>query len=366
MRIACRLLAALATITVAGGPLVAQTEDPKLKVLIEQILKGDEVESKEATSRLADQATAALGTSLGAIEYEKLTMQQAIRLKAALEALASKLRARTFRATLPTPDRELFDRFERDYPDLTVRLFHDSEIIRRAALEQIPLDPGTGAGIMISARIDDSTEGVMGAAIELARKFKDPVLARRIAFILRDYTGAIRQGYYDAGQEDLARTIAIFIGEMIKVLVTNNAIEHAAAIADVTAFFSRSKLWDEQETAEVIRALGVWNDPGITALLLGLVDDPRLADFRVPGPAQKISQTVGDAAFLALLQINKLKPEDYGFITDSERGLVGFPDDKSRIDARRSFRAWLEKSRAGTTSQPTSAAIPVPKASEKP
>ncbi|MFN0134842.1 MAG: hypothetical protein ACKVS9_01850 [Phycisphaerae bacterium] len=366
MRVSGVLFTALLIASIGAAPLLAQADEARMKLLIEQILKGDEVESKEATQRLADQVTATLAKSLGTIEYDKLTMPQAIRLKVALEAISSQLRARTFRATLPTADRELFDRFEKEYPDLTVRLFHDSEFVRRTALEQIPLDPGGGAGIMIAARIDDATEDVMDAAIELAGKFKDPVLTRRIAFIIRDYTNAIRGGYYDVGQQDLARTIAIFVGEMVKVLIAHDAREHAATVAEVTAYFGRGKLWDEHETAEIIRALGAWDAPPVVDLLLGMLDDPRLADFRVPGPAQKISQTVGDAALLALLSVHKLKAEDYGFVTDSERGMTGFPDDKSRIDARRAFRAWHEKNRPRAASQPASATATQPKESSKP
>jgi len=363
-RLSALLSLALALCCASVGPLPAaraQSDDAKLKILLDQAIRGDAVESAEAMQRIADIVTGPLAKSLGGVDYDNLTLPQAARLKSTLEIVSGTLRARIFRATLPSDDRELFDRFVKGYPELTNRLFHDSEIVRLAALEQIPLDAGGGAGIMIAARIDDQTEAVAMAALDLASKFRDPVLARRLAFIVRDYTAAIRGGYYDASQEPIAKTVAIFIRRATQILIQGGYVEHAAAIGDSLAYMSRSKLWDDLDVADLLREVGKLHEPRIAPPLYALLDETRGAERRFPGPGVTITQTLGDAALIGLVELFKLKGEDFGLVADENKAsYLGYTDEKSRIDGRRAFRAWYAANgpkpiESRPTTQPTDA-----------
>ena len=352
LRAAALASSILLAICASVGPLplaAAQSDEAKLKVLLEQAIRGDAVESADAMQRIADLVTGPLGKALGGIDYENLTLPQAVRLKTALEMVSGTLRARIFRATLPSDDRELFDRFVKAYPELTNRLFNDSEVVRLAALEQIPLDPGTGAGIMIAARVDDQTETVAMAALDLAEKFKDPVLARRLAFIVRDYTAAIRGGYFDASQEPLAATVAIFVRRATQILVQGGYVEHIGTIGDALSYMGRSRLWEKMDVAELLRASGKMHDARLAPALVALLDDSGGIERRFPGPAVTITQTLGDAALIGLVELFKLKAEEFGLVADETKSFLGYTDEKSRIDGRRAFRAWYAANGPKTT-----------------
>src|SRR5262247_2664486 len=164
----------LIVIGLAFAHVATAQEDGKLSELIERIAKGDEAESAEATERMIERIVAPLTDAIGSLD--KRPASEVVRLREALGQLSAAMRIRLTRADLPEEDRRLFDQFARAYPDLMRQLFHDQVRVRAAAVQQIPLDPDTGAGVLIARRVDDEDENVAAAALDIAMKLRDKVV----------------------------------------------------------------------------------------------------------------------------------------------------------------------------------------------
>ncbi len=343
-RLATALLAAggfMALGPAAGGAQEAPAGG-KLRSLIERIATGDEVESADATRQLAEQMVAPLVEAIGPLEARPAAEQ--VRIRRALARISATLRVRLLRADLPEEDRRLLDEFARSYDDLVLRLFDDNYRVRVEAVGQIPLEPGSGAGVLICAKVNDEDEEVAVAALDAARKLRDAVVARGLRRYVEGATQAIRSGFYRPSQEELAMTVALFVKDAIVVLGEARAPESVPTILEALGYFARTPFWTSGHVGEVVLALGRIGDERAAPALLGLLKDENFLRRRTSEEGRAIVQTVGDLALLSLLRIYQLEAGSFGLHTlPGADDFAGFTSPGEREAARQAFHRWYEE-----------------------
>jgi hypothetical protein len=352
--------AALATGTLCIPSAVhADDENARMKHLVEKIACGDEVEAAAASEQLIELVTGPLADAIGSLEARPAEEQ--VRLRNVMARLAGALRMRVFRADLPAEDRRLFDGFSAAYAELVQRLFDDNYRVRMAAVLQIPLEPDTGAGVLIAAKVNDEDEDVAKAALTVAAKLHDAAVARNLTRYVHDATATIAAGFYGPAQQDIARTVALLVWESIRIIGEAGCTESVPTLADALRFFGRSTYWDHYQRSEAMRVLGRLEDARAAPLLLEFLDDATLLRVQTDREGQRVSETVGDVALLSLLRIYKLKPQDFGLrIASPQEDFGGYASEEARHEGHRAFRIWHQRHAGsaavgvpGATSQPT-------------
>ena len=356
-----RLAYSLALALFLVSAVVANEREDHIRRLVEQVARGDEIESAAARQRLIDELTQPLLDAIGTMDQRPAAEQ--LRVRSLLAGLASQLRIRLLRLDLPPEDRALFDQFAEVYPELTQRLFHDDYRIRMAAVNQVPLEANSGAGVMIAAKVNDEDEYVAERALLAARSLHDAVVARNLARFVTDATKTIESGFYGPESHDLARTVAIIVHRSIEVIGDAHAADGEPIVADALRYFGQSAYWDHYQRARAITALGRLGRPASTPLLLCFLDDNAIVRLGKSESGQRISQTVGDVAALSLSQIFDLKPPQFELEPMSgDPDVFGYRDNDKRRAGLRELRIWLER-RGFAASQPATAPRSIPPAS---
>src|SRR5262245_49044777 len=226
-------------------------DDAKLNEIVERIAKGDESESAEATERMIERVIAPLTDAIGSLE--KRPAAEVVRLRQALGQLSAALRIRLTRADLPEEDRKLFDQFAKQYPDLMRQLFHDQVRVRAAAVQQIPLDPDSGAGVLIARRVDDEDESVATAALDVAMKLRDKVVARNLNRWVKDVVATLRSGHYGPADSEVKMTLAIFAQRAMRVIMAARYTDAYPDLLDAFRYFASpgGERWYPDAVADV-------------------------------------------------------------------------------------------------------------------
>jgi len=325
-----------------SGAAPADEHADRVRQLVERVARGDEVESAAAAEQLIELLSAPLAEAIGPLDSRPV--EEVLRIRRVLARLNGALRMRIFRMDLPPEDRSLFDRFAAAYPELVERAFDDHYAVRRAAVLQIPLEPNTGAGVLIAGKVNDEDEDVATAALSVAGKLRDAVVARNLTRYIADATGAVAAGLYGPEQQDIARTVALLVLESMKVVAGAKAADSVPALAQALSFFGRSRYWDHYQRSEAIRALGGLGDRRATAVLLEFLDDPSPVRTQADENGQRVTEAVGDVALLCLLRLYELNPQDFGLIVSPpDRDLAGFASDEARREGHRAFRIWYDQ-----------------------
>jgi len=344
----------------ASSPAVRGDDgDARLKRLLDKVARGDEVESAAAADQIIEQVVGSFADAIGPLEDR--SVEEIVRLRALMARFSGELRLRVFRADLAEKDRELLDAFAETYPELTRRLFDDHYLVRLAAVNQIPLEPNSGAGVLIAAKVNDEDEDVADAALEMAAKLHDPVVARNLTRYVRDATTTIASGFYGPGEQTIARTVALFVWRASTVIGAAGAAESTPALIEALRFFGRSRYWDNHQRAEVIRALGKLGNPRAAEVLLTFLDDGARLRWRPGEKDKRIQETVGDIALLSLVRVYKLDPGEFGLlVVEAEPEFAGYIDPEARRAGHRDFRIWHSRNAPQPTTQPAASESPKP------
>jgi len=346
----------LALALCAPAAVRADDQNARLKRLVDRIARGDEVEAAAASEQLIELVTTPLTEAIGSLGARPIEEQ--VRVRRVLARLTGALQMRVCRIDLPPEDRELFDAFATAYPELVQRLFDGNYRVRKAAVHQIPLEADTGAGVLIAAKVNDEDDDVASAALEMAAKLHDAVVARNLTRYIADATATVRSGYYGPEAQDLARTVALIVFESIRVVADAGASQSAPEIIEALRFFGRSKYWDQYQRSQAIGALGTLGDERAAPVLLDFLDDRSPLGTHQTEQGKRVSGTVGDVALLSLLRIYRLSPEDFGMLVPAaQQHFAGYADEQARRDGHRAFRIWHQHhaGKAATHSdQPTS------------
>lgn len=323
-------------------PAVAAQDKTEYTALVEQIASGDEDEAEEATVELIARVADPLAEALGAIEQRPLEQQR--RLRAALTRLTAVVRLRLYRAGLPATDKKLFDEFFARNEELVVMLFEDDPRRRLAALHQIPLEPNSGAGVLLVAKLYDWDVDVLEAALSATRSLLDEVVVRGLQRYITETTTMVCSGQLGPVERDLAIVYTDLTRLAIRQLGAAGAKDGIPTIIAAIQCFDQPAYRRFFCVEQALEALGRIGDERAVSILREHLNNPRLHMARGIGPGRLVRQTVGDAALLALAKIYELSPTTLGFYVDtSARPIIGFTDEQSRTDALSAFRVWYEQ-----------------------
>ena len=287
------------------------------------------------------------------------------RLHAVISRVSAALRVQLLRLDLPTEDRRLFDAFELHYPDLVEQLFEDEPQRRMSALRKIPLEPNTGAGVLLAAKVDDADFEVVELAFEIAYKLHDTVVTRNLLRQVRHWNAALRDGVFEADEGTYRIVLVHLVDKVARICTRAPCPQATPTLLEALRLFADPAKKNRLVRYEgVIEALGWLGDEAAAPDLVKLLPDGRVAMQISIGQGQAVIQTTGDAALIALLRIFKLPHEPFGLMT-GERGVshAGFESAAQREAGHRAFLAWYEANakrpaaeRAAPTSQPAAAA----------
>jgi hypothetical protein len=336
----------------AAANVRADDDQARLKRLVDTVARGDEVEAAAAGEQLVELITAPLVEAIGSLESRPVEEQ--VRLRAVLARVTGALRVRLFRMDLSPKDGKLFDTFAAAYPELVERLFDGNYLVRKAAVQQIPLEPNTGAGLLIAAKVNDEDSDVAEAALEMAAALHDPVVARCLTRYIRDATTTVESGFYGPHQQDLAFVVALIVAKSTLVVADAQSRESVPAVIDALRFFGRSTYWDSHYRSLAIRALGKLGDRRAAPVLLKFLDDPARLRWRSVPDNKRLNETVGDVALLGLLNIYGLPAEDFGlYVIAGEITFAGYSNEDDRREGHRAFRIWHQQhARQSAATQP--------------
>ena len=337
------LVAMMLTFGLSAPAIVHADEDQaRLKRLVDKVARGDEVEAAAAGEQLVELITAPLAEAIGSLESRPIEEQ--VRLRRVLARVTGALRVRLFRIDLSPEDCQLFDTFAASYPELVERLFDGNHLVRRAAVRQIPLEPNTGAGLLIAAKVNDEDADVAEAALEMAAALHDPVVARALTRYIHDATATVESGFYGPHQQDLALVVALIVARSTLVVADADSTASVPAVVDALRFFGRSKYWDHYHRSLAIRALGKLGDRRAAPVLLDFLDDPGRLRWRTVPDDKRANETVGDVTLLSLLRIYELPPADFGLhVVPDSQTFAGYADDQARREGHRAFRIWYQQ-----------------------
>lgn len=353
----CAALAALWWLASLGAAWADERDE--LRRLVDQIARGSEFESADAGEQLIERLVGPVAEALESLSARPVEEQR--RIRAVLSRVSSGLRLRLFRAELTAEEARLLDRFSEQYRDLVYRLFDPNFRVRLDALDQIPLQRETAAGLLIAARINDEDEEVALSALRIAANLHDRVLARRIIRYVRDALEALRTGALERESEGVADTVALFVGRCCVILGACEEPAAAPVLIEALQYFPRSRYKHFFAAEDVAEALAAIGDEQAAPAILPLLDDPTVVAFSGTDSA-RIEQRVSDVALLSLLRIYRLPLEPFGFESGpsaqprrsaqhvltpddfsdavADRVIHGFRDDRSRAQARRAFLEW--------------------------
>jgi len=354
---------ALLLMATPAARAAAQQDEDRLTQLVEQIARGDQAQAAEAAEEFIELAIGPAARALGAIEGRPVAEQE--RLYRVMGRLGAALRVRLARASLPDEDRKLFDSFAARYAGLVERLFDDRVDVRLAAMRQIPLEPGTPAGVLIVTKLYDGDGDVIAEALKLAARLKDQVVVRGLLRFVRQVLDEVRAGRFQGADRESEYMYIKYAQDAIVVLADARAKPAVPLIVEALESFTRDEyeaFWDAGVAAA---ALGKLGDESAAPVLLRLIEVPKVRDLRALKPGVMAKQTVGDAALHALLTIYGLDPGAFGFYEGEPPGrpvapvdaaepagaqplpwelhgtpFYGFTDDTARQKAVQRFRVW--------------------------
>lgn len=338
------------------APMAMAQDDSKLKAIIERIAKGDPADSEEAVDELVSRTLDPLMKGIGTLDNRPSIETK--RLQYAINQINVALRMRVARIDLPDVDKKLFDDFVAKYPLVAKRLFDDNARVRLAAVQQVPLDPNTGSGLMLALRTEDDDTSVYETALAIIGKLRDTVSARALTRSLANITKSLESQTETELDTDLElrEGVGVIAQRAILEITKAKYKDGLPTIIDAVRYLAVPKRgrWFEHLVPPVLLSLADFNDEQVVPLLVALLDDPRPGEIRSPGIGTIVAQTVGDAAFLSLLRLYGLDPARFGMVTtEGDHGITGFSDDGSRQAARGHFRKWMSENASKPREQRT-------------
>lgn len=335
----------------ASAATAQQAPPPVGSELVQRIVGDDPAAAAQATEQLVEQIAGPVTGALGALS--DYPMDARLRLDDALRQAYGEMRARLFRAELPPDDRALFDRFAAAYPRVVRGLFAGDGFDRLEALDQVPLEPGTGAGVLLAGCVGDRDPSVSERALDLAMRLKDDVVARNLGRYVAEVMKLVDSGWFKRNHPAYELVIGQNVHRAIRIVGASRAagatdraggaddagdpvpsviaaVRHFATAYDVN-------LWD---VGEIMEALGQLGDERTAEVMLPFLGNATIRRSNVTADGDRATQSIGDAALHALLKIYRLDPARFGFVYGQDGTFYGFVGAAQRQRAQRAFRAW--------------------------
>ncbi len=351
----------LCAANIAATPALAaeaDSESGRLRELVDRVAQ-DRDPRGAAEAELIRRLTKPLLDAIGPLTERPPVEQR--RVAALITALIADLRIEILRSTLPEPDQALLDDFRLRRPALLREVFADDPTVRRDALARIERTSDGPAGVLLAALVNDSDMDVVNAALDAAVELSDEVTARNLLRVLQWRFALLADP--QALQPDERVIYGVVFADQANRMVAvfaNAAYAPAAPVLRALIAIERARSGPRRylQLNTLITALGAADDGKSTALLEELLPSEHVLIARVVSrsdsndadqtTAVTVTQTVGDAALLALLNLHDRDPADFGFVTFGEERYreAGFVDNETRQAAVRAFRTWREQNQA--------------------
>ncbi len=318
----------------------AATDEGTVRALADRVAKGQLGAERE----LIDALTRPLDELFDGLEQRPLDEQE--RVYAAAQRVFGTVHYRLYRASLAKTDRVALDRAHASDPVLIENLFHADPRVRSAALDRVPPRPNSMAGLLIAAKVHDWDADVADRALELARRLSsDPALQRGLSHFAQEALKILRSPERIGANPDVAIVYADFLNRATAIVSISASEAQAPLLAETLETLGQPTFRPFfHDILAVVDRLGEVGDETVAPLLLAFLDDPQPRLLSRPAGKAPITQTVGDAALLALLRIYELDPEPLGFApANAPDAPRGFDDDGKRQKAHFAFRAWMER-----------------------
>ncbi len=321
----------------ASRPALPATD--QLRALVDAVAQGRD---PAATDRLLSAWVEPLAAALSDIDSRP--REEQLRLLAALQRVHSNLHLQQIRYSLDAEDRARLDRVLQAERPLIESLFHFDERVRLAALERIPLERNTAAGLLIAAKLYDPNAEVVDAALRKARELHDDSVAKGLRRFAREALELISRDQATESPEslivyatflDVAAATLAEIGQTVDVPLINDILLRLAN--PVFQPFA-------QQTFATIDGLGkLGSESSVPALRAYLAGELMQSLPNAPDGGH-IFRTTADAALLALCRIYRLDPLSLGFVQPvADRPEMGFRDIEVRARARLQFEDWFRR-----------------------
>lgn len=337
------LMLTLAQPRAAGEQPQSQPVDACRERLREAVQAVARSGSAEAQDRLIEAWVAPLAESLNA--YSNAAREERVRLAVGMQRVTAHLRLRLFRAQLEPADQARLDQILARERPLLEALFHDDDRVRLAALDRIPLEPDTAAGLLIVAKLNDDSLDVIERALAKARALHDASVLRGLRRFTRAALDELPYASAKLEEIEFAIVLGTYLENAAAVLAEFGTADDAPLITEVIEAISTPSFRPFlQSLNPILDSLGRIGDERVAPTLLTYLGDETLQTLaRLPN-GSTVSRSTGDAALLALARIYGIPPEALGFVSADPKDLAkGFTDGDRRARAHLAFRKWFDE-----------------------
>jgi hypothetical protein len=343
-------LAAIALAAVAGAALAqapasalnSSDEDYRssLRAAIEKIGAS---ETDVAGDALIDLWVTPLAEELNRIESGP--REARIRVARAMQRGLCALRFQLAKAKFDEADRARLDRIYVRERRLVEELFHDDDRVRMAALERIPLEPDTPAGLLLAAKLFDDNAEVMDRALARATELHDASVLRGVRRLCDEVLIELQTPPADSDEVVAAIVLGTFLERGAMILATHGDAQDAALVTRVLdRIGGRAFRPYLQHLPEILDGMGRIGDEACVPTLMTFLDDGTVRLLPRLGEDKPVMRTAGDAALLAVIRIYGLKPAAFGFVSSKADAVEqGFLNAEDRSRAHLAFRKWYEE-----------------------
>lgn len=329
---------AIALLLAAIPLLAADLKQAELERLVQEIANTSDATAADA---LIDAYVTPLQKALATINDRPYEEQ--LRVAEALSRVTAHLRMRLTRQELAAEDQARFDRIAKREPRLLEELFHDHDDVRMAALQRIPLEKNTMAGVLIAAKLRDWNAEIAALALDQAIKLQDDSVVRGARTFARDALELINQGG-GGGLSDpyVAVAYASFLDKAALILARNGAEEDVPLLNTIIGKLNKQPVRRYAlELRDTIDAIGAMKSAALAEVLVPLLNERDLQRLPSLENGASVTRTSGDGALVALLKIYELDPAALGMVRrDTQQTKWGFTSDEERTKAHLLFRAW--------------------------
>ena len=325
--------------------LAAAQSAPTSQAVSESLLEALQADDDAAIDEFLNQWLAPAVAAIGNLDTRPADQQR--RAVVVLRRINANLRYQVQRAMLSPDDQSRLDRVFRSERRLIEALFDEDDRVRSAAIDRIPLEPNTAAGILLAAKLFDSNAEVVSAAIEKIRALHDEASLRGLRQFAREASRLVRSAPAAEQQDPLSTIVYV------------SFLDHAGAIFAAHGIADDAKLLNEillllAEPGYSRFATNTWaildgagrlaGEDAVEGVSRYLATPDVQTLPSLPG-GERVTRTTADAALRALARIYGIDPGALGFVGGAEGAALGFKDHSIRQRAARAFDDWFVRNR---------------------
>lgn len=336
------LLLAGTAVAAQSTPDTRPSANPSMRELVEDVARSDQ---PAAADELINSWVEPLAAALR--EMDARPREQRLRVARALQRMSANLRARLVRSRLDAEDQVRFDRVFAQQRGLIEELFHDDDRLRLAAIDRIPLEPDSLAGVLLVAKLDDDSAEVIDKALTMARELHDASVLRGARRFSRELLDEVQHAPTDLAEAEAAIVCGTFLDQCGALLAEYGNAQDAGLVAEILDRLADPRLQPFlMHVDKTLAGMGRIGTERAAASLVHYLEHQQVRVLPRRENDPMMIRTAGDTALLSLLSIYGLSPDSLGFVKSGPApGEWGFRDAETRQRAHLAFRSWYQANR---------------------